>query len=80
MGPGRITCCYPPWDFGKEIPHMGTLWVPRAREVPFRAVHSQRAEWPLSGGEAEGAFLWELARKTGEPAHPSMGPLDAIGA
>ena len=59
---------------------MGTLWVPRAREVLFRVMHSQRMEWPLSGGEAEGAFLRELAHKTGESDHPSMGPADATDA
>ena len=42
MGPGGITCCYPPWDFGKELPHMGTLSVPRAREIPIRANHSKK--------------------------------------
>ena len=56
MGPGGITYCYPPQDFGKELPHMDTLWVPRAREVPIRARRNKGVEWPLSGGEAEGAL------------------------
>ena len=63
MGPGGIRYCYPPQDFGKELPHMGTLWVPRAREVPIRARRNKAVEWPLSGSEAEGAFLRELPRK-----------------
>ena len=42
---------------------MDTLWVPLAREVPIRAKRSKGAEWPLSGGEAEGTFLRELPQK-----------------
>ena len=42
---------------------MDTLWVPRAREVPIRARCNKGVEWPLSGGEAEGAFLRELPQK-----------------
>ena len=52
-----------PQDFGKELPHMDTLWVPRAREVLIRARRNKAVDLPLSGGEAEGAFLRELPRK-----------------
>ena len=42
---------------------MDTLWVPVAREVPIRARSNKGVKWPLSGGEAEGAFLRELPQK-----------------
>ena len=67
MGPGGIThTATPPQDFGKELPHMDTLWVPVAREVPIRARDNEEVKWLLSGGEAEGAFLRELPQKHGK--------------
>jgi hypothetical protein len=60
---GESHILLPPQDFGKELPHMDTLWVPIAREIPIRARDNEEEQWLLSGGEAEGAFLRGLPRK-----------------
>ena len=56
MGPGGITCCYPPWGFGKELPHMGTLWVPRARKVPIRARRTKEWSGPSRVAKPRGHY------------------------
>ena len=65
MGPGGITCCYPPLGLRKGTPpHGHPLGAAREESSDPRQAH-ERMEWPLSGGEAEGALsvLQELARK-----------------
>ena len=72
MGPGRITCCYPPLGLRKGTPpHGHPLGAAREGSSDPRQTQ-QRVRWPLSGGEAEGALL--VFRELVLPWVTSMGP------
>ena len=77
MGPRRLHWYRTSPGLQNELPHMGTVKVPRAREAPNHARHSKVTGGPSQLAKPRGLFF-SLREQRSEPASCAEAPLEAI--